>query len=107
MFDNPYKLDTMAAMDVDPVPSLTQEGPEFEAKWGNFMFNLPEALQLQKATPEEILAVLKAGSRFQGTGWSTGKASKTLFQISKVALVKGTFQPYRDVWLYALALICG
>jgi hypothetical protein len=96
----------MTAMETDLVNSLTQEG-EFEQRWAHFMFNMTEAMQLKLAKPEEIMAVLAAGSKFAGTSWSTGKASKTLFQHSQVALVKASFTPYRDVWLYVLALMAG
>ena len=69
------------------------------------MFIMEEALQLRKASPEQIVEILLAGSRVTGSGWSTGKASRALYQLSGVALVKPTIVPYRDLWLFAIALI--
>ena len=95
----------MADTEMDLVASLTTEGPQFEESWAKFMFNMDEAQRLRAANQDEILLVLQAGSKFMGTGWTTGKASKALFQLSGVPLVKASVQPYRDTWLFALALI--
>ena len=97
----------MASMDTDLVTSLTQEGVTFEANWASFMFNMDQAQQLKMATAEQVLAVLQAGAGFQGSGWSTGRASRVLYELTGTALVKAHIEPYRDVWLYALALMCG
>ena len=98
----------MALMDLDLVPALTQEGTSFESHWSSFLFNIPQALMLKtKAKEEEIKAVLSAGAGFQGTGWTTGRASKTLFEVSGKALVKAGIEAYRNVWLYSLSLLCG
>ena len=53
------------------------------------------------------MAVLTAGLQFAGTGWTTGRASKMLFDLTGAALVKPTIQPYRDCWLFAVALLTG
>ena len=95
----------MERMDTDLVQRLTTEGVHFEGSWSSFMFNMEEVLLLKKVTKEQVLAVLLAGTKFAGTGWSTGKASKKLFQLTGCALVKQTFEPYRDTWLFAIALI--
>jgi len=97
----------MAEMDIDLVASLTQEGPHFENKWSTFMFNVEEAMQLKKSTKEQIMAVMQAGSKYQGTGWSTGKASKKLYDLSGVAIVKAKIDSYRDCWLYTVSLLTG
>ena len=98
----------MAAMDEDNlVASLTQEGPQFEASWSKFLFNVPEALKLREKEKELVLQVLQAGQRYLGTGWTTGKASKTLFDLSGVAIVRAQINAYRDCWLYAVALLAG
>ena len=48
---------------------------------------------------------------FQHAFWTpsttTGRASKTLYDLSGVAIVKPSIDSYRDVWLYALALLTG
>ena len=92
-------------MDIDLVDNLTKEGANFESTWSNFMFNATQALQLQTATKEQILAILQAGNKFSGLGWNTGKASRVLYNLSGVALVKPSWEPYRDIWLFAVALI--
>jgi hypothetical protein len=71
------------------------------------MFNMEQAHLLKQAKAEEIMAILAAGSKFTGTGWSTGRASKALYEICSKALVKATIEPYVQVWLYALAIITG
>ena len=89
----------------DLIAKLTSEGAEFETTWTSFMFNMVQAQKLKKAKTEDILNVLRAGLRFKGTGWTTGKASKALWQISGCAMVKSAIDPYRDVWLFAIALM--
>ena len=71
------------------------------------MFNLDMALQLKRSTSQEaVLTVLQAGLKYSGGGWSTGKASKALFAVSGVGIVKATWETYRDIWLLAVAMIC-
>ena len=91
-------------METDLIARLTVEEHREQA-WTSFMFNVDEALQLRNATKDEVLAVLAAGGKFGGTGWSTGKASRTLFGLSGVAVVKSSVQPYINAWLFAIALI--
>ena len=74
----------MADTEMDLVASLTTEGPQFEESWAKFMFNMDESQRLRAANQDEILLVLQAGSKCMGTGWTTGKASKALFQLSGV-----------------------
>ena len=99
-------------MDVDQqdiVEALTTQGPQFQDNWSKFMFNIEMALQMRekKVTKEKILDVLTAGSAYLGGGWSTGRASKVLYDMSGVAIVKSQIEPYRDTWLYCLALLLG
>ena len=97
----------MSVMEEDTlIQSLTQEGPNFEANWALFLFNLEMALKLKKKTKEEVMAVLQAGSQWTGTGWNTGRASKVLWDLSGVAIVRSQITHYRDCWLFALALLC-
>jgi hypothetical protein len=96
-------------MELDAVASLTQDGPHFEQSWGHFLFNVDAAMNLKKSVrpKEEVLGILLAGARYQGTGWTTGRASKALYDLSGVGIVKPAIEPYRDCWLYALALLTG
>ena len=97
----------MNSIELDILGALTQEGAHFEASWSKFMFNMEDALSLKKpeVTKEQVVAILLAGARFQGTGWSTGKASKVLYDLSGVATVKAQIETYRDCWRYTLALL--
>ena len=94
---------------VDVVVSLTQQGPHFQDAWSKFMFNIEKALDIKKknVTKDKILEMLQAGSLYLGGGWTTGSASKKLYDLSGVAIVKSQIEPYRDTWLYCLALLLG
>eukprot|EP00667_Euglena_gracilis_P011756 EG_transcript_12027 len=86
---------------------LLGEGQPFEEGWSKLMFNLEAAKELRAQPADQIALLLLAGARFTGRGWSTGKASRALYQLSGIPLVRGSFPPYRDIWLMALALIWG
>jgi hypothetical protein len=97
---------TMTAMEEDNiVEALIGEGPAFEHAWSTFLFNVPMALKLREKEKEMVLQILTAGQRYAGTGWTTGRASQTLFQLSGVAIVRGQIDGYRDCWLYAVAML--
>ena len=51
------------------------------------------------------MEMLQAGSTNLGGGWTTGRASKRLYELSGVGIVRPQIEPYRDTWLYALALL--
>ena len=73
------------------------------------MFNIDMAMTLknQKPPKEKLIEMLTAGSAYLGGGWTTGKASKMLYDLSGVAIVKSQIEPHRDTWLYCLALLLG
>ena len=97
----------MSMMEEDNlVASLSQEGPQFESNWAHFLFNIELALRLKEKNKEDVMAVLTAGGRWNGTGWNTGRASKVLWDLSGVGIVKSQIDHYRDCWLYAVALMC-
>ena len=91
----------------DWASALTTQGENFQDHWSRFMFNMDAIVNLQtKQVPKEkILEILQAGSAYLGGGWSTGRASQTLYQLSGVAIVKPQLEPYRDCWLFCIALI--
>ena len=101
----------MASMDPDLVTSLTQDGPQFEANWATFLFNVDQAMYLKERRMKEeikdddIMNIVLAGQRYTGSGWSTGRASRRLHELSGIGVIKGTIQGYRDCWLYSLALL--
>ena len=89
----------------DWAAALTTQGASFQADWSRFMFNIEAMVQLRSASKDKIMEVLQAGSAYLGGGWTTGKASKALYELSGVAIVRPQIEPYRDCWLYALALL--
>ena len=93
-------------VDNELASKLTREGEDFERHWSSFMFNMTQVKELKKATTDQI-QLLQADSNFTGAGWFTGRASKTLWQLSGCALVKGTISLYRDVWLFSISLMTG
>ena len=48
--------------------------------------------------------LLTAGQQWQGTAWNTSKASKVLYSLTGVPIVRGVWQEYRNAFLYALSL---
>ena len=91
----------------DLLAALTKQGPQFQDHWSKFMFNMDmvKTLKKDKVNKEKIIELLSAGSAYLGGGWTTGTASKVLYELSGVAIVKPQIEPYRDTWLYTLALI--
>ena len=58
----------------------------------------------EMGTPVEAPAILSAGELWQGEGWTTGRASKALYQVAGVPLVSPEVKDYKGAFLYALAL---
>ena len=78
------------------VETLTVDGPDIETSWSNFLFNVSPPMNLKEKAKELVLKVLQAGQRYSVTGWTTGRASKTLYELSGVAIVRGLIDGYRD-----------
>ena len=94
----------------DWIAALTQQGPAFQDTWSKFLFNLKVVLDLKQnmnLDKEKVIEMFNAGAAYLGFGWSTGRASKALYDLSGVAIVKSQIEPYRDTWLYAVAIILG
>ena len=84
--------------------ALSGEGQRFDDAWAKFLFNFDQLTILRSLGKEVLMSVMQAGLRYTGSGWNTGRAARTLYEVSGVALVCGNFQSYRDIWLYMLAL---
>lgn len=92
---NPQDLQSL----VDPSSEL------FEQSWNTFFLDVARVRAVCGGIPPEAAsALLAAGQKWQGTGWNTGKASKILYSLTGVPLVKGVWSEYRNAFLYALAL---
>ena len=94
-------------MDDSFIHSLVSDGgPQFKASWARFMFNLDLALKVKTSGLENAMAVLAAGLRYAGQGWTTAKASKVLYELTGVPVVRAQLTVYRDIWLLAMSMIC-
>ena len=73
--------------------------------WSDFLFDVKRAKKLVNFDPAVAAQVLEAGLRFDGTGWSTTRASKALHAVTNVPLVSSSVKTYLHCWLYTLALM--
>ena len=69
-----------------------------------FLFNVELAQTLKDLSAEQAGALLQAGSKWAGSGWSTARAFKQLQATVGVPLVQSSISTYRDSWLFALSL---
>ena len=86
------------------------EDPGYHEAWSTFLFN-PEAV---RAVTEEIqqdgdraTAILQCGMAWNGQGWTTGTASRKLWNAAGVTLVSSNFSDYINAHLFALCLLWG
>ena len=78
---------------------------EWSATWSSFLFNVAAVRSL--GNPPEAGAILAAGDQWRGEGWTTGKASKALYEITAVPLVSSNVEEYKGAFMFALALLWG
>jgi hypothetical protein len=86
--------------------TLTQEDHlEHTKSWEDFMFNL-DVLALLGQNVDKMMsqAILAAGLKYGGAGWTSGRASRRLYELSQVALVSASWTDYLNCWLFALSL---
>jgi len=71
--------------------------------WSQFLFNIDMAKSI---TVDKNVAntLLTTGVAWSGDGWTTGSASKKLWETVKIPLVVPDFKEYLHVWLFALAM---
>ena len=75
--------------------------------WTQFLFNIEMAKQISNIDNNMAQALLGAGVAWTGGGWTTGSASKKLWETVKIPLVVQDFKEYLHVWLFTLALYWG
>ena len=76
-----------------------------QAAWKLFLFNVTKVRELDAVMDDHTAHnILQAGLRWQGGGWNTTTASRTLFDVCGIPLVSSTFDHYRDAWIYGCAL---
>ena len=85
--------------------SLALIGEENEATWSSFMFNVAQAQSLGQLPREDALRLLDFCARYTGSGWTTSRASRALFELTSVPLVASVVSAYRNAWLFALAML--
>ena len=84
---------------------ITPTHPDYLTTWSTFFYNIQAVKSL--GTPQEASAIISAGEDWNGHGWTTGRASKVLYEITGVPLVSGNLTEYKGSFLYALALHWG
>ena len=71
--------------------------------WSQFLFNIDMAKSI--AVDKNVAtALLTTGVGWSGDGWTTGSASKKLWETVKIPLVVPDFKEYLHVWLFTLAM---
>ena len=79
--------------------------PDGGQVWSQFLFNIPLGRSLGNLTEEAANAVLAAGHRWNGAGWTTSRASRVLYELIGIPLVSSQVDAYRDSWLFSLSII--
>ena len=86
------------------IDKLTQGDSE---AWSNFLFNIDLAKRLKQLDALLAPAVLQAGVAWTGGGWTTGSASRKLWEVVKIPLVISDFKEYLHIWLFTMAMAWG
>ena len=79
---------------------------DFEAAWNTFFLDVTRVQALPGLlSAEDARSLITAGQRWSGSGWNTSKASKAIYALTGVPLVKAAWVDYRNAFLYALSLL--
>ena len=66
----------------------------FEQSWNAFFLDVARVRGLYGVIPpESAQELIAAGQKWAGSGWNTSKASKSLYSLTGVPLVKGVKEP--------------
>ena len=97
------------AMQVDYDNQVTALLRGDDEAWRSFLFNVEQARRVRDALEDKTAAaqLIGAGRSYSGTGWTTSKAAKALYETTEVAVVSSKFADYRDIWLYTLVNVLG
>ena len=77
----------------------------FEDAWNAFFLDVSKLRTLgSNLSVEAAQQLLAAGQQWKGAAWNTSKASKVLYNLTGVPIVRGGWQEYRNAFLYALSL---
>ena len=83
---------------------LKVEEEEGQHAWRSFLYNVEAARSLGPLSHQEAMALLSAGHRWAGGGWTTSRASRALHSLTGIPLIAAEVSSYRDAWLYALSM---
>ena len=82
--------------------------PGFAGLWSEFFLNVDAVkLLLPVVVEEEAKTLLSAALSWNGSGWTTSRAAKTLHETTGVPLVKAEFLEYLGAFVFALTLVFG
>ena len=91
-----------------PISTIVEKLIQSDSEtWSNFLFNIKLAKQLKALDNVMAPAVLQAGVAWTGDGWTTGSASRRLWEVVKIPLVVNDFKEYNHLWLFCLAMSWG
>ena len=86
---------------------LNPDAPQFREKWDSLYCNLAGVHALGALSPEVAAQLLQAAQLWSGDNWTTSKASLLLYQTSGIPFVSSSWEEYKRLWLYTLALYYG
>ena len=90
----------MSAITTENLLSMDEEVSTLT--WKEFLFNARAAVDfLKTSSAETVQQVLAAGGQWNGMGWNTTRAAKTVKELTGVALVTGNFREYLHAYLYS------
>ena len=86
---------------------LNPEAPQFQKSWDSLYCNLGGVHALGALAPEVAAQLLQVAQLWSGENWTTSKASLLLYQTSGIPFVSSSWEEYKQLWLYTLALYYG
>ena len=93
-------------VDNELVQALTSvEGAAFSKCWAEFLFDTDKLQKVREAGQEALTAVVTSGMRYTGIGWTSSRASRTLYDLTGVGIVSADFKTYLWIWLFTITLL--
>ena len=85
---------------------LNPESMEFSETWSTLFFNVEGVCRLVSHSKDPAIGtrLLGAGAKWEGAGWTTGRASRAVYAATGVAMVDEHLKDYLESFLFALSL---
>ena len=85
---------------------LNPEAMDFGERWSDIFFSVEGVCRLVAHTKDAAIGaqLLGAGVKWEGAGWTTGRASRTVFGATGIAMVEEHLKDYLESFLFALSL---